>query len=65
MKKTWKERASVSQAPLVNAAVKQVPMVLPKGEARKPKGLSRDQKLPETHNFYFINMADSSSKAFL
>lgn len=65
MKTPWKERASVSQAHLAKAAVKEEPMVLHKGKGRKPKGLSRDKKLSETYNFCLINMADSSSKAFL
>lgn len=55
----------MSQAHLAKAAVKEGPMVLPKGKGRKPKGLSRDKKLSETYNFCLINMADSNSEAFL
>lgn len=52
-------------AHLANAAVKQGSMVLPKGKDRKPKGLSRDKKLSEAHNFCLVIMADSNSKALL
>lgn len=55
----------MSQARLAKAAVKEGPMVLPKGKGRKPKGLSRDKKLSGTYNFCLINMADSNSEAFL
>lgn len=65
-KKKINERATVDhQAHLANTAVKQGSMVLSKGKARKPKGLSRDEKLSEAHNFCLIIMADSNSKAFL
>lgn len=55
----------MSQAHLASAAVEQGSMVLPKGKARKPKGLSQHKKLSKAHNFCLISMADSNSKAFL
>lgn len=55
----------MGQTHFANAAVKQGFMVLPKGKARMPRGLSRHKKLSKAHNFCLINMADSNSKAFL
>lgn len=55
----------MSQAHLASAAVEQGSMVLPKGKARKPKGLSQHKKLSKARNFCLISTADSNSKAFL